>query len=573
MGYRRDPTGWTSRTPQRLLNPIRESSDADTRRLTSPAPRRMMPNASDPLMTPREYNQRETGSETPKTAIVDARTYPNAREDRAAPRALDSKALPHELGITPLFVEQEVFFHEIPVPALHVPIGKDRSEIVDVRSALDRLSSLRQEVSVDVEGQIHVTDPRRVGSRIAIVAELRETANAEEPAIRQEEEVVLCESVHGLPLLGDPSEGRIRLVPGTTDLRLDNREVRVLHFAEHLFDVDDLCLAVLQRLEHALHEVSAELRSEHLKAAGIPHVQRLLEVLDPEIPAIHDARDRDRLHESLPGGEVIRLLEEPHPRHRESHRPVQEVVLHLELELPDAVDERHECGGVHEALELDVERVEDVLARLHREELLHRLRRPVTSPAGLVERRVERQDARHLHVMSQLLDADALLRERDRFESVTIRVRAMDSFDDFLVQSGQGASVELLVHHPVLLDRAEFRRRLRPDDFEGRHELRIRHLVRGPQTVRQVAGRGRRTDDLLREAREAVRLRHDDTQTGHRRLRIVSGPFRCVKDLGHLREVPLLPELPFVRPLLREGLDSVLVDEGHAICCNARRTG
>src|SRR5437773_8397603 len=191
MGYRRDSTGWTSCTPQRLVNRIRESRDAHTRRLTSPAPRTMMPNASDPLMTPREYNQRETGSETPKTAIVDARTYPNAREDRAAPGALDSKALPHELGIAPFFVEQEVFFHEIPVPALHVPIGKDGPKIIDIGSALDRFSSLRQEVSVDVEGQIHITDPRRVGSRIAIVAELREAANAEEPAILREEAVGL----------------------------------------------------------------------------------------------------------------------------------------------------------------------------------------------------------------------------------------------------------------------------------------------------------------------------------------------------------------------------------------------
>jgi len=56
------------------VNRIREIRDAHTRRLTSPAPRTMMPNASDPLMTPREYNHRETGSEMPRRAIVDART-------------------------------------------------------------------------------------------------------------------------------------------------------------------------------------------------------------------------------------------------------------------------------------------------------------------------------------------------------------------------------------------------------------------------------------------------------------------------------------------------------------------
>src|SRR5438093_13599580 len=128
--------------------------------------------------------------------------------------------------------------------------------------------------------------------------------------------------------------------------------------------------------------------------------------------------------------------------------------------------------------------------------------------------------------MPQLFDADALLRERDRFESVAVWVRAMDSLDDLLVEPGQRASVELLVHHPVLLDRAEFRRGLRADDLEGRHELRVRHLVRGPEAVRQVARRGRRADDLLREARASVRLRHDDTQAWQRRLRMMPGPVR-----------------------------------------------
>src|SRR5438552_15312832 len=91
---------------------------------------------------------------------------------------------------------------------------------------------------------------------------------------------------------------------------------------------------------------------------------------------------------------MIIYYEETHQRHKEGHRPVQEVVLQLELKLPHAVDERHECREVHEAPEFDVERIEHMLARLHREELFHRLRRPVTSPAGLVERRIERQDAR-----------------------------------------------------------------------------------------------------------------------------------------------------------------------------------
>src|SRR5947208_16817986 len=95
MGYHRDPTGWTSRTPQRLVNRIREIRDAHTRRLTSPAPRTMMPNASDPLMTPREYNHRETGSEMPRRAIDDSRTTRRGRDGGAARVAKNCTSLYH----------------------------------------------------------------------------------------------------------------------------------------------------------------------------------------------------------------------------------------------------------------------------------------------------------------------------------------------------------------------------------------------------------------------------------------------------------------------------------------------
>src|SRR3989442_4002967 len=144
---------------------------------------------------------------------------------------------------------------------------------------------------------------------MAISMALRKPADWEDPPIRQEVEVDLRQSVHGLPFLDDPPQGRVRLVSGTPRFRLDDREVRVLHFAEHLFDVDHLSLAVLQRLEHALHEVSAQLRPEHLEPPRVPHVEGLLEVLDPEVPAVLDAVDRDGLHEGLPRGEVVRLLE------------------------------------------------------------------------------------------------------------------------------------------------------------------------------------------------------------------------------------------------------------------------
>ena len=245
-------------------------------------------------------------------------------------------------------------------------------------------------------------------------------------------------------------------------------------------------------------------------------------------------------------------------------------MLHLELELPDAIDEGHERRGVHEALELDVERIEDVLARSHREQLFHRLRRPVAAPTGLVERLVQREDAGHLHVMPELFDAHPLLRERDRVELVSGRVRPMHPLHDLLVQAREGAAVELLVHHPVLLDRPELRGRLRPDDPQGRHELRIGHLVRGPDAAGEVPGRGGVPDDLLRESREAIVLRHDHAESGHRRLRVEARPVRPIEDRRHLGEVRLLPALPLVRPLLREGLDSELVEESHANRCDAR---
>src|SRR5256885_16604393 len=128
------------------------------------------------------------------------------------------------------------------------------------------------------------------------------------------------------------------------------------------------------------------------------------------------------------------------------------MVLHLELELSDPVDERNERRGIHEALALDVERLEPMLARLDREPFLHRPRGPVPPPPRLVERLVQREDASHLHVMPQLLDAHPLLRERDRVELVTRRIGPMNAFDDLLVEPGERSTVELLVHHAVLLD-------------------------------------------------------------------------------------------------------------------------
>jgi len=149
----------------------------------------------------------------------------------------------------------------------------------------------------------------------------------------------------------------------------------------------------------------------------------------------------------------------------------------------------------------------------------------------------------------------------------------MHAFDDFLVESREGAAIQLLVHHAVLLDRSEFRRGLRADDLERGHELRIGHFVRGPQAPGKVPGRRGAPDDFLRKAGEPVPLRHDHAQAGHRRLGIVTVPVRPVEDGGHLGEVRLLPELPFIRPRFREGLDPELVEEGHADRCDARWEG
>src|SRR2546428_22878 len=108
------------------------------------------------------------------------------------------------LGRPPFLVEQEVGLHEFPVTACHVSCREHRAQVVDVRVTVGRFPAIRQQVPVDVVRQIDVTDPSRIGTGVAVVAELRETTDSEEPAIRQEEEVVFREPVHQLPFLRDP---------------------------------------------------------------------------------------------------------------------------------------------------------------------------------------------------------------------------------------------------------------------------------------------------------------------------------------------------------------------------------
>ena len=108
------------------------------------------------------------------------------------------------LGRPPFLVEQEVGLHEFPVTACHVSCREHRAQVVDVRVTVGRFPAIRQQVPVDVVRQIDVSDPSGIGTGVAVVAELRETTDSEEPAIRQEEEVVFREPVHQLPFLRDP---------------------------------------------------------------------------------------------------------------------------------------------------------------------------------------------------------------------------------------------------------------------------------------------------------------------------------------------------------------------------------
>src|SRR5438552_12256076 len=227
----------------------------------------------------------------------------------------------------PLLVEQELLFDELPVPAPHIPIGQDRPEVVDVGAAFDRLPAVRQQISVDIVREVHVAYAGGLGPGHSIVAVFREPTDSEEPAIREEHQVVRADPFDGLPRFEDSAEDRLRFFAGAAGLRLDDRQVDVLDFAEDLVDVDPLRLGVLQRLEDALDEVPAEFRAEHLQAARLPHVQGVLEVLDLDIPAVGDGRHRDRLHEGLSRREVVRFLQEPHPWHRDGHGAVEEVLL------------------------------------------------------------------------------------------------------------------------------------------------------------------------------------------------------------------------------------------------------
>src|SRR3990172_7444268 len=368
------------------------------------------------------------------------------------------------LRVPPGLVEQEVALDERHVAGPHVPCRQCRLQIIEEGLALHRPPALEEEVPAGVIGEVDVPDAREVRVGQGVIPVLPEPADAPEPPVRQGEHVLGREPVDLLSL-EEASEDPVRLLPRALRLRLDHREVRVPHLPRHLLDVQGLRLVVVEGLEHPLDLLPAELAPEHLQAAGEPHVHRLLQLLNPGVPALEDARHRNRLHELLPGREVVGLLGEPHEGHAHRHRPVVEVVLHLQLVLPDAVDERHEHSAVHDRLELDVEGVEDVLPRLHGEELLHRLRPHLPPvPAAVVPGRIERQDAGHLVVVAELLDADALLAEGDGLERVPVLVRVVDRLDEVAVDAALGV-VELLVHHAVLLDRAELRARLRAHDL------------------------------------------------------------------------------------------------------------
>src|SRR5881397_114712 len=112
------------------------------------------------------------------------------------------------------------------------------------------------------------------------------------------------------------------------------------------YGIEEVQRTVNMWFPRGLEMFGSELGGEHLEPARGPHVHGLLDLLEAEVPAVHHARHRDRLQELLPRREVVRLLEPPHVRHAQGHRSIEEVVLHLELILADAVDQGEEYGGV-----------------------------------------------------------------------------------------------------------------------------------------------------------------------------------------------------------------------------------
>src|SRR3989304_6346497 len=73
----------------------------------------------------------------------------------------------HGDRVAPLPVEQELVLHEAEVAARHVALRKDRGQVLDVPLPRDRLPVRREEVAVDVVGNVHESDPvePRAGER------------------------------------------------------------------------------------------------------------------------------------------------------------------------------------------------------------------------------------------------------------------------------------------------------------------------------------------------------------------------------------------------------------------------
>src|SRR5256712_13867856 len=120
--------------------------------------------------------------------------------------------------------------------ARHVPRREDPAQIVDVGVTLDWLAPIRQDVSVDVVRKVDVPHPGRVRTGVAVVAELREPADSEEPSIRPEEEIALRESVYRLSVPADPSQGRVGLFPPASCLRLYDGQAGRLHSSDELLE-------------------------------------------------------------------------------------------------------------------------------------------------------------------------------------------------------------------------------------------------------------------------------------------------------------------------------------------------
>ena len=141
-----------------------------------------------------------------------------------------------------------------------------------------------------------------------------------------------------------------------------------------------------------------------------------------------------------------------HRTHRARHRRIREDFLHLELVLADEIDDRREDDIVEKVVKRDVERIEDMVAELHRQQLVHRFFGDV-GMARFSPARVVVEHPKHLIPVPQLLGHDP---EDGDFHLIRRR---------------------LFERQPVLLNRSELGGSLRADDVASGVEHVADHLA------------------------------------------------------------------------------------------------